>query len=237
VQRIACWSARHRKTVVLGWCGLAGAAFLAGQVLGMQSLPQYDPGQAGRAEQIMHELDVVTPSAERVLIQARGSAAARLTFATDPQMQQAARQVTAALRALQVAAADVSSPGPADTGSKTAADPPGGGASGASGSAAGLVSAGGGSVLVTFRVAGPHADADATVAADQAAVARVQAAHPDLIVAEAGGASTDAAANALLASDFRMAELTLVPVTLILLLWCSVRWSPRASRCCWQAAR
>jgi len=37
-------------------------------------------------------------------------------------------------------------------------------------------------------------------------------------VAEAGDASTDAAANALLASDFRKAELTSVPITLILLL-------------------
>jgi len=41
-------------------------------------------------------------------------------------------------------------------------------------------------------------------------------AHPDLNVAEAGDASTDAAGNALLASDFHTAEL--MPVTLILLL-------------------
>jgi RND superfamily putative drug exporter len=215
VQRTARWSARHRKTAVLGWCGVAGAAFLAGQILGTHSLPQYDPGQAGRAEQILHQLDVVTPPAESVLIQPRGPAGARLTFADDPQMQQATRQVAAALRALPGAAADVSSPVRAEVSAKTAGDPPGGRASGP---AASLVSVGGGSALVTFRVAGPHADADATVAADQAAVARVQAAHPDLIVAEAGGASTDAAANALLASDFHMAELTSVPVTLILLL-------------------
>ena len=218
VQRIACWSARHKKTAVLGWCGLVGAAFLAGQVLGTHSLPQYDPGQAGQGEQILHQLDVVTPPTESVLIQPRGPAGARLTFATDPQMQQAARQVAAALHALPAAAQDISSPDPVEISSKVASDPPAGPASDASGSAAGLVSVGGGSALVTFKVAGPHADADATVAADQAAVARVQAAHPDLIVAEAGGASTDAAANALLASDFHMAELTSVPVTLILLL-------------------
>jgi putative drug exporter of the RND superfamily len=213
-QRAACWSARHKKTAVLGWCGLVGAAFLAGQLLGTQNLPQYDPGQAGQGEQILHQLNVTTPPAESVLIQPRGPAAARLTFAGDPHMQQAARQVAAALRALPGAAEDVSSPGPAEVSAKTAGDPPGG----LAGSAAGLVSAGGGSALVTFKVAGPHADADATVAADQAAVARVQAAHPDLIVAEAGDASTDVAANALLTSDFHTAELTSVPITLILLL-------------------
>jgi putative drug exporter of the RND superfamily len=157
---------------------LVGAVFLAGQVLGTQSLPQYDPGQAGRGEQILHRLDVVGPPSESVLIQPRG-------------------------------------PGS----SKTTGDGPGGLAGGAGGgSAAGLVSVSGGSALVTFKVAGPHADADATVVADQAAVARVQAAHPDLIVAEAGDASADSAGNALLASDFHMAELTSVPVTLILLL-------------------
>jgi len=216
-QRAACWSARHKKAAVLGWCGLAGAAFLAGQLLGTQNLPQYDPGQAGQGEQILHQLNVTTPPAESVLIQARNPAA-RLTFADDPQMQQAARQVAAALHALPGAAADIASPDPVEVSSKPPGDPPGGLASGAAGSAAGLVSVRGGSALVTFTVAGPHADADATVAADQSAVARVQAAHPDLIVAEAGDASTDAAGNALLASDFHTAELTSVPITLILLL-------------------
>jgi putative drug exporter of the RND superfamily len=218
VLRTACWSARHRKTAVLGWCGLAVAAFLAGQLMGTRSLPQYDPGQAGQGEQILHQLDVTSPPSESVLIQPRGPAGARLIFATDPQMQQAARQVAAALHALPGAAEDISFPNPVAVSSKTAGDPPGGAASGAGGSAVGLVSTGGSSALVTFKVAGPHADADATVATDQAAVARVQAAHPDLVVAEAGSASTDAAANALLASDFHMAELTSVPITLALLL-------------------
>ena len=49
-------------------------------------------------------------------------------------------------------------------------------------------------------------------------MARVQAAHPRLIVAEAGDASTDQAANTLMGKDFHKAELTSVPITLILLL-------------------
>jgi uncharacterized membrane protein YdfJ with MMPL/SSD domain len=54
------------------------------------------------------------------------------------------------------------------------------------------------------------------VAADQQAVAAVQARHPDLLVAETGDASiTRAIDNSL---DFRQAEATSVPITLILLL-------------------
>jgi RND superfamily putative drug exporter len=219
VERIACWSARHAKTAVAGWFGLVAAAFLAGHLLGTQSLPQYDPGQAGHGEQILHQLNVTTPPAESVLIQPTGPGAARLSFADDPQMRQAARQVAAALQALPRAAEDINSPSLSAVTSRVRGDAPRGLASGAGGSAGGLVSADGSSALVTFRVAGPHADADATVAADLAAVARVQAAHPDLIVAEAGDASTDAAGNALLESDFHTAELTSVPITLFLLLF------------------
>jgi putative drug exporter of the RND superfamily len=195
VERIACWSARHRKAVVVGWLLLLGVAILAGQLLGTQSRPQYDPGQAGHGEQVLHHLGVVTPPAESVLIQARRPGA---TFATDPEMRQAARAVATALTRLPRAAEDIASP-----------LGPGGG---------GLVSPGGRSALVTFRVAGPHARADTTVATDVAAVAAVQARYPALRVAEAGGASTDAVGNSLMNADFRKAEMTSVPITLILLL-------------------
>jgi putative drug exporter of the RND superfamily len=195
VERIACWSARHRKAVVAGWLLFVGLAFLAGQALGNQSRPQYDPGQAGRGEQVLHRLGVVTPPAESVLIQARNRTA---TLASDPQMRQAAQAVVAALTRLPRAAEDIASPlGP-------------GGST--------LVSPDGRSALVTFRVAGPHALADTTVATDVAAVAAVQARYPGLVVAEAGSASTDAVGNTLMNSDFRKAEMTSVPITLILLL-------------------
>jgi RND superfamily putative drug exporter len=50
------------------------------------------------------------------------------------------------------------------------------------------------------------------------AVAAVQARHPELRIQEAGDASTDRAASALVGHDFRKAEVTSVPVTLILLV-------------------
>ncbi len=73
-------------------------------------------------------------------------------------------------------------------------------------------------MLVTFQVAGPHSQADATVVRALRAIASVQTRYPDLIVAETGGASVDRAATALLGQDFHQAELTSVPLTLLLLL-------------------
>ena len=228
-ERIAFWSARHAKTAVAGWFGLVGAAFLAGQMLGTQSLPQFDPGQAGQGERALHQLNVTTPPAESVLIQPRAPDADQLSFANDAQMRQAVRQVTAALDRLHATAMDVIAPslgmsrpasatGTATAGSKATRSALGAAATSAPGGNSGLVSAGGHSALVTFRVAGPHAQVNSAVAADQAAVAKVQATHPDLLVAEAGAASASAAANSLLESDFRRAEFSSVPITLILLL-------------------
>ncbi len=192
VQRVAGWSAAHRKTAVLGWLLLVIAAVTVGQLLGTKNVQSYDPGQAGRAERVLNEPEVQTPPHENVLIQARATGGA---FASDPQLRQAAGQVTAALHRLPGAARDIRSPlGP-------------GGAS--------QVSADGRSALVTFTVAGNAAQ---SVTAAERAVAAVQASHPGLRIAEAGDASINAAVNTSVSRDFRRAEVTSVPITLVLLL-------------------
>jgi len=199
VERVACWSARHRKTAVAAWLAFMAAAFIAGQLGGGGSVHQYDPGQAGQAEQVLARLNVVTPPAESVLIQARPGDRVSAAIAVG-EVRTATLQVRAALAALPRAAADIRGPFS-------------GGQAGAAMSARGGLAA-----LVTFDVAGPHAAAQSTVAADLAAVQRVQARHPDLLVQEAGDASTDRAANAVLGQDFRKSEWTSIPLTLILLL-------------------
>jgi putative drug exporter of the RND superfamily len=194
VERIAGWSARHRKTAVLGWLVLVAALFAAGHALGTKSVPDYDPGQSGQAERTLHSLtgNSASPPAESVLIRAKTPGT---TFASDPQMRQAARQVAAALRALPRSAADIRSPlGPGGTA---------------------LASAGGRSALVTFTVPGNPNDATLAVQPAQHAVAAVQAGHPGLVVAETGDASISAAVSSAIGSDFRKAEATSVPVTLI----------------------
>jgi putative drug exporter of the RND superfamily len=194
-ERVAGWSARHRKTAVFGWLLLIAAVFMAGQAIGTRNLPAYYAGQAGQAQRVLNQ---VTPaqynaSAETVLIQAKAPGA---RFATDPAMRQAASQVAAALAALPKYAAGVRTPAS-----------PGGQA---------LVSRDGRSALVTFDVPGNVTDIDQAATTLQHAVAGVQARHPDLRVAETGDASIQQAIDSSL--NFGKAEATSVPVTLILLL-------------------
>jgi RND superfamily putative drug exporter len=200
VERIAGWSVRHRKTAVFGWLALVAVLFVAAQALGSKNLPSYDPGQAGQAERALHQAapDYYGSAPEEVLIQARATGR---TFARDASLRQAVRQVVTALAGLPASAAQIQSP---LTGSAAHS----GGRS--------LVSVNGRSALVTFVVPGRTSDQDQAVAADQRAVAAVQARHPDLLVAETGDASiTRAIDNSL---DFRQAEVTSIPITLILLL-------------------
>ena len=194
-ERVAGWSARHRKTAVFGWLLLIAAIFIGGQALGARNLPAYDAGQSGQAERTLQQ---VTPGqygsyAESVLVQATTRGA---TFATDPAMRQATAQVAASLAALPKYATGVKTPLSAD------------------GQA--LVSKDGRSALVTFSVPGNVSSVDQAATTLQHTVAGVQAKHPDLRIAESGDASIGQAIDSSL--NFSKAEATSVPITLILLL-------------------
>ena len=194
-ERVAGWSAGHRKTAVFGWLLLVAAIFMAGQALGAKNLPQYDAGQSGQAGRVLNR---VTPAqynkyAETVLIQATAPGA---TFATDPAMRQAVSQVAASLAALPGYATGITTP--------------------LSAGGQALVSKDGRSALVTFDVPGTVHDVNQAASALQHAVATVQDRHPDLRIAETGDASIAQAINNSL--NYSKAEGISVPVTLILLL-------------------
>ena len=194
-ERIAGWSARHRKTAVFGWLLLVAAIFMGGQALGTRNLPAYDAASPGRRS---GRCSQVAPAqygsyAENVLIQATTPGA---TFATDPAMRQAAAQVAASLAALPRYATDIRTP-------LSAGDQA-------------LVSKDGRSALVTFSVPGNVSSVDQAATTLQHAVAGVQAKHPDLRIAESGDASIGQAIDSSL--NFSKAEATSVPITLILLL-------------------
>ena len=196
VERVAGWSARHRKTAVFGWLLLVVAAVMIGHQLGTSNVNSYDPGQAGRAERVLDRPVVQQPDAESVLVQGRS---AGQSYASDPEMRQAVGEVVTALKALPKSATGIQSPltGP------------------------GLVSASPGrpgSALVTFNVAGQPGHDDQAVVPALNAVAGVQAHHPGLKVEEAGGASVDRAIGSVTSKDFRKAEVTSIPVSLVLLL-------------------
>ncbi len=191
VERVAGWSARHRKTAVFGWLVLVVAAVLIGQRLGTDNINSYDPGQAGQAERVLALPVVQQPDSEAVLIQGRS---AGQTYASDPEIRLAVRQVVAALRALPRSATDIESPF----------------------TTRGLVS--GRSALVTFNVAGNPAGDDQAVVPAANAVAALADRHPGLTIEEAGGATLDRATGSVIDQDFHKAELTSVPISLVLLL-------------------
>src|ERR1035441_1195470 len=191
VERVAGWSARHRKTAVFGWLLLVVAAVVIGQRLGTDNLNSYDPGQAGQAERVLDRPVVQLPDSESVLVQGRS---AGQTYGNDPEIREAVRQVVAGLRALPKSAAGIQSPL----------------------SHPGLVS--GRSALVTFNVAGNPGNDDQAVVPAMNAVAAVQAYRPSLKVEEAGSASLDRATGDITSKDFRKAEVTSIPVSLVLLL-------------------
>ena len=194
-ERVAGWSARHRKTAVFGWLLLVAAIFIGGQALGSRNLPTYDAGQSGQAERTLNQVNPAQYGsyAESVLIQATARGA---TFATDPAMRQAAGRVAASLAALPRYATGIETPLSA-----------GGHA---------LVSKDGRSALVTFSVPGNVSNVDQAATTLQHAVAGVQAKHPDLRIAESGDASIGQAVDSSL--NFSKAEATSVPITLVLLL-------------------
>jgi RND superfamily putative drug exporter len=139
----------------------------------------------------------VTPPRENVLIEARAGER-HLAADAAAEVRKVALEVEAALAARPHAAADIRNP-----------YQPG---------MRGMLANNGTVALVTFTVAGPSSSAQATVVSDLAAVRAVQAHNPHLLVREAGEASTDRVANALLGNDFRKSEWTSIPLTLILLL-------------------
>src|SRR5580704_12560124 len=187
-ERVAGWSARHRKTAVFGWLLLIAAIFIGGQALGSRQLPAYSSGQAGQAERVLQQYAPaqLNASTENVLIQVTAPGA---TFATDPAMRQAASQVAAVLAAHPSYATHIEAP---------------------------RVSKDGHSALVTFQVPGNVKNIDQAATTLQHAVAGVQARHPDLRVAETGDASIQQAINSSL--NFGKAEVTSVPITLLLML-------------------
>ncbi len=74
------------------------------------------------------------------------------------------------------------------------------------------------SALVSFNVSGNPNNDDQAVVGALNAVAAVQRQYPHLTIAEAGGASLDRAEGSASSNDFRKAEITSLPITLILLI-------------------
>jgi RND superfamily putative drug exporter len=191
--RAARWSATHRRTAVLGWFAFVLIAFAIGSAAGVVSLKddELGIGDSHSAEQILAREFPTERAGERVLIQSRNGPLdrARLRTAVD--------DLTGRLsRVPDVAAVE----SPLAAGNE------------------GQLSADGRSALVTFQLTGDPDTAPDRVGAALAATAATQRAHPDLLIGEVGWPSANKAMSDRLAKDFQQAEVTSLPVTLVILV-------------------
>jgi RND superfamily putative drug exporter len=188
--RVGRWSARHRRTAVLGWLAFVLAALAVSTLVpqGELTAAEQSLGAPAQARQILDANGWEEPASEMVLVQRDDGVPANATTA-------ALTDLVAALRATPEATNVVS---PLD--------------------GAPLVSADGRSALVTLDISGDPETADERIEPIQDAVAAVAADHGDVRVEQFGGTSADLALGDTLDEDFQRAELLSIPITLAVLL-------------------
>jgi RND superfamily putative drug exporter len=191
--RAGRWSAQHRKLAIWGWI----AFFLGAGALGALGMNTLSDSQSGVGESKSADLALEKGFAdgadEQVLFQSRGEESAR-----GPQVKEAVAAVEARLRRLPFV---------------TGVTGPYGGRGG------GQISGDGRSALLKFEIperGGTEPSELVGRALDQ--VAAVQGRHPGLRVEEVGEASGEKAVSDSLAKDFTKAEMTSLPITLLILV-------------------
>ena len=191
--RAGAWSARHRRTAIIGWLLLVTLAFMVGGAIGQRQLTQTEMGngESQRAARTFEAADFPDYSAEQVLVQGDGKLPA------DRALRAAIGDVTRRLAAAPHVF-DVQSP--------------------LATSNHGQLSRNRHSALVTFKLAGDYEQVKDRVDATLAATKAAQRANPSVRVEQFGEASADKAVTELLADDFRKAEVTSMPITLVILL-------------------
>ncbi|MFI9581498.1 MMPL family transporter [Streptomyces sp. NPDC052236] len=214
VEAVSGWSARHPFRAITAWLLLVVVAVMSSALAGASPAPHSDPGEAGRAQDLVNAQDAGDSIRESVLIQA----------GTEKERRAATADLVATLRRIPDAAHDIGSPlggssvgGSAAEDSAAGASAPGGSPAGANGGR--WVSQDGRSHLVTFEVPGPDARFEAHYESALAAVEEVRDRHPRTRIAQAGDRSLSQAVNEGIQGDMKRAETTALPLTLLILLF------------------
>jgi uncharacterized membrane protein YdfJ with MMPL/SSD domain len=190
--RAGRWSAHHRITAILGWFAFVLIAVVVGGAVGQNTLTDVDAGngESQRADRAIEAADFPDYAEEQVLIQGR------VGVRSDPEVRTAVRDVEARLERVPHVF-DIRSPLRIGNSRQISAD--------------------GRSALVTFKLAGDDDLAEERVDASLAATAAAQRANPTVRVEQFGDASVNKAIMKSYSDDFRKAEVTSVPVTLVIL--------------------
>lgn len=196
IERIAGWSIRHRWTAICAWLALVMVSLLISSVSTGRDARSLDPGEAGRAEQVMaKQNDGLDPPRESVLIQPLTPDGP--SFLKAPQTHGAAKDLVAELQKIS-GVTDVSSP--LDRGRQN------------------RVSTDGRSGLVSFTLAGPIKEINTQFLDASRAVEQVAKRYPQLRIVEAGDKSLTSTVDEAIKKDMTRSEGLSLPITLLILL-------------------
>ncbi|HEY7421935.1 MAG TPA: MMPL family transporter [Gaiellaceae bacterium] len=191
--RAGRWSAEHWKTAVSAWLAFCVVAIALGSVAGTRMLKQADTaaGDTRTAEQMLKKAGFTDRAGESVLIQSTTQTV------RDPAFRATVGDVVRTVSALPQV--------------RRVRSPLGGGNGG-------QISPDRRSALVQFEIAGDVDKSDKKVQPVLDAVDGAQARHRGFTVAEFGFASSTHELNDTLSKDFKRAEYSSVPVTLVILI-------------------
>src|SRR5215218_3198871 len=189
--RAGRWSAQHRKKAIFGWLAFVILAVFIGGSVGTNTLSDDDSG-VGESARATKAADRHFPdrSGESVLVQSQNGTSNR-----DPEFRRTVQSVVAGLQGTKYVR-DVKSPYSKDS--------------------PGQLSDDGKSALVTFEI--PYENADDKVDTALATVAKLDKQQSQYRIEEFGDASADKAISDAFEDDFRQAEVSSLPITLVILI-------------------
>jgi uncharacterized membrane protein YdfJ with MMPL/SSD domain len=191
--RAGRWSAQHRKKAIVGWLVFVILAVFIGGSVGTKTLDDDTDngiGESGRADTAVSQAFPDDVS-ESVLVQNEGASVRDAGFkAVVADVERTLRE-TKGVEQLE---------GPYAKGNQ------------------GQISADGHSALITFDLPDNNGQAENLVDGTLATVAKLDKRHADYSIEEFGGASADKALSQAFADDFKKAEFTSLPITLIILI-------------------
>jgi uncharacterized membrane protein YdfJ with MMPL/SSD domain len=189
--RAGRWSAQHRKKAILGWLAFVILAVFIGGSVGQRTLTDEDNGvgESGRADEAVSN-HFPDSEPESVLVQSQNGATNH-----DPEFRQVVGQVVSQLEGTRHVR-EVKSPYAEDS--------------------EGALSEDGRSALVTFELRGESPEDKVDPALNT--VAKLDERQAGYRIEEFGGASAEKALSQAFEDDFQKAEVTSLPITLIILI-------------------
>ncbi len=191
--RAGRWSAQHRKKAIVGWLLFVILAVFIGGSVGTKTLDDVDDngiGESGRADTAVSQ-NFPDKVSESVMVQNKKAST------DDPRFKAVVADVESSLRGTR-GVKNVTSPYGEDS--------------------EGQLSKDGHSALITFELPDNKGQAESLVDGALANVSKLDSRHAGYTIEEFGDASADKALSQAFEDDFKKAEVTSLPITLIILI-------------------